>query len=327
MKKFSYKDVVIGEYLNCFLVKDVFKEGKKWKAVVVCPLCEGLYKSTVSRIAHKEKKCCAKCSYDNIPKDVRRTNVKHNLKNHPLYYILRGMKERCYNIKNKAYPNYGGKGVKVCEDWKDIVNFYNWCMGNNWEKGKHIDRIVSTGDYCPENCRIVDVATNQSNRIKKTSKYQGVYKSGNKFKAKLKFKKETLFHKTFESEMEAVFYRDKFIRDNNLPHTLNFLSLKEIKEKILRFYNEKDFIYGEYVQSKSILYENNEECFLKTGLGTFSQEVLNVLDNNIINIINFEDHGVFIKTECGLNPYGELKFETFSIKEVVPTEKTVVVFE
>lgn len=130
-----------------------------------------------------DKKYWCKCSCGNI-KSVRRACLlrgitascgclraeksserrkTHGLSQCSLYRVWRSMKNRCYMESNKSYYLYGGKGIKVCDEWKDFINFYNWSVGNGYEKGKSIDRIDSNKDYCPENCRWVDSKTQNNN--------------------------------------------------------------------------------------------------------------------------------------------------------------------
>ena len=64
------------------------------------------------------------------------------------------MKARCYKETNDNYKWYGGKGVSICEEWKDkFLIFFEWSIKNNWEAGLQIDRIDSNGNYEPSNCQ------------------------------------------------------------------------------------------------------------------------------------------------------------------------------
>lgn len=85
---------------------------------------------------------------------VRKIKYKHGLYQTRLYKTWNNMKSRCYNPKTTHYYLYGGKGIKVCEEWKkDFISFYNWAMKNGYKEGLTIDRIDSDKNYCPENCR------------------------------------------------------------------------------------------------------------------------------------------------------------------------------
>lgn len=78
----------------------------------------------------------------------------HRLRKHRLYTIWAHMKERCFNPNTKAYPDYGGRGITMCNEWKDsFISFYEWAMGNGYRDDLTIDREHNDGHYAPTNCR------------------------------------------------------------------------------------------------------------------------------------------------------------------------------
>lgn len=81
-------------------------------------------------------------------------NRKHGMKETRLYKAWLDMKARCYNSNDTNYKNYGGRGITVCDEWKnDFMNFYNWAIANGYRDDLTIDRINVDGNYEPNNCR------------------------------------------------------------------------------------------------------------------------------------------------------------------------------
>ena len=138
------------------------------------------------------------------------------------------MKNRCYNINNTRYKDYGGKGITICEEWlEDKRKFIKWSLENNFSPELSIDRIDNTKEYSPENCRW----TNKSIQSQNTRKIYSTNKSGyrgvswnsklNKWECSIGINNKTISLGFYKDKLEAAKVYDTYVLDNNLKHTIN----------------------------------------------------------------------------------------------------------
>lgn len=80
-------------------------------------------------------------------------NLKHGGKGKRLYIIWKSIRERCNTPSCTNYKNYGGRGIRVCEEWDQYLAFKMWAMTHGYKDYLTIDRIDVDGDYEPSNCR------------------------------------------------------------------------------------------------------------------------------------------------------------------------------
>jgi hypothetical protein len=152
------------KYGNLTVLKDdlyiYYKSGKCRKGLFKCD-CGGIKEIRMSSVISGATSSCG-CVFS---AKLSKRNTKHGLSKHPLYTKWLSIKNRCYIKSNSEYKNYGGRGISVCEEWKDdFKSFFDWSIKNGYSDKLTIDRINVNGNYSPHNCVYIPMNQQYNNR-------------------------------------------------------------------------------------------------------------------------------------------------------------------
>ena len=149
------------DYLNIGKFIGKTRSGKRlWEC-----RCECGNEFIVDELYLNKKKfhSCSKCGYK------KPWENKEKVASLRLYHTWSGIKQRCLNSNANSYDNYGGRGIKICEEWLDFNNFRKWAEENGYNPNAPaqectLDRIDSHGNYCPENSTFASRAEQENNK-------------------------------------------------------------------------------------------------------------------------------------------------------------------
>lgn len=172
LNKFDFERDYKNKVYNGIKVVDFVKRGRtSLESRIKCEChCGELFEARLISLLKKTRFiiACPKCNNSKYPQ--YNIKQKYEMKDGDIRTILYGIKDRCFNKNRRDAKWYFDKGITVCDEWLNSSDaFIKWAKENGYKKGLTIDRIDPNGNYCPENCRWVDMEVqnnNQSNSVK-----------------------------------------------------------------------------------------------------------------------------------------------------------------
>jgi hypothetical protein len=144
---------------------DTDKRKKKWICKCSCGTINSVNIDNLKRGASTR---CQRCKGKLSSKRM----ITHGESKTRLYYVWLAMRNRCYRPGVNGYENYGGRGIEVCNEWKQSYEaFRDWSLSHGYKQGLQIDRIDNDGNYSPQNCRWVTHYKNMQNTRKNKKVY------------------------------------------------------------------------------------------------------------------------------------------------------------
>lgn len=207
----------IGECIYLYDVNPHFFPSGKWvrKAKFECLLCGSKFETFIRSVKNGETKSCGCLSSSNLSQKT------HGMSGTSIHHRWKSMKNRCYNPNNAEYADYGGRGIRICKEWRnDFIAFYNFVsnLPNYGKKGYSLDRDDNDGNYEPNNVKWSTRHHQNTNKRprKNISGYTGVSKKGNRYQAIICVNYKNIYIGSYKTALEAATARDQYIIDNEL---------------------------------------------------------------------------------------------------------------
>lgn len=146
----------IGARFGRLVVKEMYAKNTSKRFICECD-CGEIYDGDANAILRGKVKSCG-CLAREIHENAKYAS--------PLWHTWSNMIARCEKPNGKAWDDYGGRGIRVCDEWHDFKTFEEWAIGNGYRPGcgLSLDRIDVNGNYEPDNCRYASTSVQLVNR-------------------------------------------------------------------------------------------------------------------------------------------------------------------
>lgn len=168
VSKSRHRDLQGQKFGRLTVIREHHKESEKYYWLCKCD-CGNEVIVNASNLTSGNSKSCG--CYNSEKREETKTT--HGMYGTRLYIIWNNMKNRCLDENIPRYGDYGGRGIKICEEWKKFENFQKWALENGYSDDLTIDRMNNEGNYEPSNCRwtnIIEQANNKRNNLLLTYK-------------------------------------------------------------------------------------------------------------------------------------------------------------
>lgn len=233
-------DLVGNKYGKLIVLEYSYTKAKKryWKCQCDCGSI--VYIPTINLTSGNTKSCgCLKHEI--------KSNYIHGKQKTRLYHIWQGMKSRCLNPNSIKFKNYGGRGIKICEEWKNnFMSFYNWAIENSYNTNKTraeqtLDRINNNDDYKPSNCRWTTHSQNCRNRNNNAYLTKdGVSKTIVEWSEELNLNSKIIYERAKKyTDINDILSQENLTRKKHLSNTGEFGISKTKRGKFIVYIKHK----------------------------------------------------------------------------------------
>lgn|SRR6202142_3165678 len=160
-------DDLIGRRYGRLIVVEYDPATVKGRTYWICRCdCGVVISRRATHLKRGESQSCGCLQKERASVAGKISNRKHGLHRHPLYRIWCGMLQRCYNPNSRKFQDWGGRGIRVCPEWRRSPDiFIRWALTHEYSRGLTIDRYPNNdGNYEPSNCRFTTHKKNHNNK-------------------------------------------------------------------------------------------------------------------------------------------------------------------